>query len=273
MEPLTIREGRTTPSGPHEGVPGHLREPIRQWLDSAFGCEPGYAGMKVSRGSAVFAVTTACRIELPRGAGAERAYHEIISFCYQDPDQFLDVVHFTIQVTREQHPVQTLERVLEYGGSVWRATQTGLQRRVGPTTQKAFDVASRPADVASEELKHAWVKAYGRDPDGSDAWDHAIKAVEAILVPIVVPNQVGPHMGHVVGQLDHHGDQWSLRLESNQGISPVETFVGMLRLLWPNPDRHVGPAHRVPTLQEAQAVVQLAVTIVQWARDGQILTK
>jgi hypothetical protein len=48
----------------------------------------------------------------------------------------------------------------------------------------------------------------------------------------------------------------------------------MLRLLWPNPDRHGSPQNRrTPTLQEAQAVVHLAVTIVQWGREGQIVRK
>jgi hypothetical protein len=31
----------------------------------------------------------------------------------------------------------------------------------------------------------AWTKAYGREPDASDASDHAVKAVEALLLPVV----------------------------------------------------------------------------------------
>jgi hypothetical protein len=46
----------------------------------------------------------------------------------------------------------------------------------------------------------------------------------------------------------------------------------MLRLLWPNPDRHGGTNSRQPSLDEAQAVVHLAVTIVQWAR-ADLLTR
>jgi hypothetical protein len=43
----------------------------------------------------------------------------------------------------------------------------------------------------------------------------------------------------------------------------------MIRLIWPNPDRHGNPnVRREPTLQEARAVVNLAVTLVQWGRDS-----
>ena len=101
-----------------------------------------------------------------------------------------------------------------------------------------------------------------------------------MLIPIVVRNQAGAHMGHVIGQLDRQGEQWNTLLRFNQTTPPVNppttsvrALVGMLRLLYPNPDRHIGPDHRVPTTEEARAVVQLAVTIVQWARDGQILKK
>ena len=55
-----------------------------------------------------------------------------------------------------------------------------------PTVTAAFESATGTGDVASAELTEAWIRAYGRDPDPSDAWDHAIKAVEAILIPIVV---------------------------------------------------------------------------------------
>jgi hypothetical protein len=164
--------------------------------------------------------------------------------------------------------------MLDCGGSAWTATDSGLQRRVDPTARGAFDAASQPVDVASEELTHAWRRAYDREPDASDAWDHAIKAVEAILIPIVVPNQAKPTLGHVVNHLHSQGHLWQLSLlESNEDYS-VEPLVAMLRLLWPNPDRHGSPEHRrPPTLVEARAVVHLAVTIVQWGRDGQILKK
>jgi len=47
----------------------------------------------------------------------------------------------------------------------------------------------------------------------------------------------------------------------------VAPLVSMLRLMWPNPDRHGGESSRQPSLVEAQAVVHPAVTIVQWARS------
>ena len=65
-----------------------------------------------------------------------------------------------------------------------------------PAATAAFEMAASPEDTASDELAVAWTKAYGLDPDLSDAWDHAIKAVEAVLIPIVVPTQAGAHIGH-----------------------------------------------------------------------------
>jgi Substrate binding domain of ABC-type glycine betaine transport system len=110
--------------------------------------------------------------------------------------------------------------------------------------------------------------------------DHSIKAVEAVLIPLVVPGQDGAHIGHVIGQLDRQGQHWHTILKFNQPTPPVnppfnsvQALVGMLRLLYPNLDRHAGPDHRTPTLEEARAVVQLAVAIVQWGRDGQIVRK
>jgi hypothetical protein len=196
-----------------------------------------------------------------------------------DADYILNAIHYTLQLpTRKDKRWEDLESLLASGGSVWRATEKGLELRTDPTATTAFEVATEPKDIASEELSVAWRSAYGRNPDTSDAWDHAIKAVEALLIPIVVPHQAGAHMGHVIGQLDNQGEQWQTSLRFNQTIppknppfTPLQALVGMLRLIYPNPDRHLGPDHRTPRLAEAQSVVQLAVTIVQWARDGQIV--
>ena len=193
------------------------------------------------------------------------------NYCFRNGEQFLDVIHATLQLGVIPGEVENLERILTYGGSVWTATENGLQRRVGLTAQASFEKASAPNDVASEELREAWSQAYGRNPNPSDAWDHAIKAAEAVLIPVVVPTQDRPTLGHVVGHLDNQSHLWNMSLPGPNNTYGVEPLVAMLRLLWPNPDRHASPLHRrPPTLSEAHAVVHLAVTIVQWARDGQI---
>ncbi|WP_448642774.1 hypothetical protein [Geodermatophilus sp. URMC 63] len=46
----------------------------------------------------------------------------------------------------------------------------------------------------------------------------------------------------------------------------------MLRLMWPNPDRHATGSRRTPTQEEAQNVVHLAVLIVNWVRSDALVT-
>jgi hypothetical protein len=202
-------------------------------------------------------------------------------------DALLDVLHATIQVLNDgttsfkpPMPWVEVDRQLAYAHSIWMATKDGLEIRADPTAMDAFTEASAPADEASAQLEEAWANAYDRGGDPSDAWDHAIKAVEAILRPIVVPMQDQAKIGQIVGELASKGDKWDVGLLFNQERppstspeTPVQALVGMLRLIYPNPDRHVGPNHRTPTPEEARVVVQLAVAVVQWARDGQLVRK
>jgi hypothetical protein len=151
------------------------------------------------------------------------------------------------------------------------------QLRVDPVATEAYDQATTPEHAASAELREAWTTAYGRHTNPSDAWDHAIKSVEAVLV---VPTQAGAHIGHVIRQLDRQAERWDTLIRFNQTKAPdnpphnsMQALVGMLRLIYPNPDRHVGRDHPLPSIEETRAVVHLAVTIVQWGRDGQILRR
>jgi hypothetical protein len=183
----------------------------------------------------------------------------------------LDAIDACLHATDLQRDkIRYLNDTLRLGGSIWTIGEAGraLVRRVDATATAAKAAATSPNDEASRQLAEAWAKVYGRNPNASDAWDHAIKAVEAVLIPIVVPNQHQPQLGHVLGQLKNQGQQYDLVLQPQQGLSPVETLLGMLQLMWPNPDRHSGSQHREPSIKEAEAVVLLAVTIVQWARAG-----
>jgi hypothetical protein len=146
---------------------------------------------------------------------------------------------------------------------------------VDPLAKQAFVTAVQRSDNASKELSDAWSKAYGRHADASDAWDHAIKAAEAVLIDAVVPRQKDPTLGHVLGHLQRQGHLFKLVIPGPNLDYSVAPLVAMLELMWPNHDRHGNnsqPRH-TPTIKEARGVVHVAVTIVQWAREGQIVRK
>jgi hypothetical protein len=166
--------------------------------------------------------------------------------------------------------IESLDEILTLGGSVWQVGGDGrhLVRRVDATAQAAFRRAVSPKDAASAELHEAWTAAYGRNPDASDAWDHSIKAVEAVLIPVVTPRKDKATLGDVVGSLNSQGSLWQLVVHGHDHSQSVMPLVTMLRLMWPNPDRHASGNSRKPSLNEAQAVVNLAVAVVQWARVG-----
>jgi hypothetical protein len=268
-QPLSVREGVSSSRGPYEGVPPHLAPELIRWLQGVFGYTiSGGMGYKT-----MLSVVTRSRIAVPPvQTTPSHLMNAILNVCLNDDERFLDVVDAALYEQRWGKEGNVVRKMLEVAGSAWTVSVDGasLHRRVDPAAQVSMELATTPNDVASAELTEAWAKAYGRSPNASDAWDHSIKAVEAALIPVVVPKQDKPQLGHVLGQLDRNESQWKLGLTSQQGLTPVQTLVGMLRLVWPNPDRHPAGDRREPSLEEAQAVVHLAVTIVQWTR-GELL--
>jgi hypothetical protein len=193
----------------------------------------------------------------------------VTSEAMTQPEVMLDLVDAVLHLDRVSgYWVERLDDVLLLGGSVWQVSQdrSQLVRRVDPAATTAFADASSPRDAASAELQAAWGAAYGRNPDASDAWDHAIKAAETLLIPIVTPAKAKATLGDVVGSLSSQGHLWELELAGQDGSGGVAPLVSILRVIWPNPDRHGNSGTRQPSLLEAQAVVHLAITIVQWAR-------
>lgn len=269
-QPLSSRRGMSPPRALHQGLPPHLAAPVRYWAE-------GYLGYRTpARGSAggirtQFILRVAARagvhLRTPTYASAE-LMGELLDNGEADEDLYLDIIDAMLAVASDPAMARSLSEVLADGNSVWtvRDDGAGLVERVEPAAQAAWILATEPEDLASTELVHAWEKAYGRHPDASDSWDHAIKAVEAIAIPLVVPRQQKPQMGHVIGQLDKAGSSVSFALGGETGLA---TLVSMLRLLWPNPDRHADQrSHQPPTIEDARMVLHLAIALVQLLRDG-----
>jgi hypothetical protein len=262
------REGRPRLPTQHEGVPPHLRAQLITWLRETFRVSRTHGGNL----GLLRQVATYLQLDVnPTNPGL--LWRAIDGWYAEEGDQerLLDVVNIVIQLTGEW---QEVAAYLELGESVHVATPQGIQRKVDPTSRAAIEAATQPEDEASDHLVEAWSNAYGRPSDASDAWDHAIKALEVVLIKTVVPKQDKPTLGHVVQHLRTQGHLWKLGLPGPNDDYSVEPLVAMLDLIWPNPDRHGNPQHRRrPAIDEARAVVQLAVAIVQWGRDGQIVRK
>ncbi|WIM89323.1 hypothetical protein PT015_07735 [Candidatus Mycobacterium wuenschmannii] len=195
-----------------------------------------------------------------------------------DSEEFdLDLLDATLDVLGPNaNDWEKLQHHLSIGASAWRVADDhiSLTRVVADEVQATLEAATSVADDAAAELREAWANAFGRNGDPSDAWDHAIKAVEDVLVPSVLPNQQNATLGSVLGHLRSQGGLWEMILPGQDRSNGVGPLVAMLELIWPNHDRHGGAGpRRAPTPQEARAVVTLAATIVQWHREGWVVRR
>jgi hypothetical protein len=176
-----------------------------------------------------------------------------------------------------------LERMLVDAGSAWEVNGEfrGLYRRVDATVVEAWERAWAQAESAgrtgaSRYLAQAWRKIYGQHPEPTDGYADAVKAVEAVAVPVVLPDKPNAIVHHVRTELEKHSDQWRFVLVEGEAIAAGEGAIDVVatmlnRLLRGETERH-GLDHRNrPSSQaEAEAAVQLAVVLVQWFLDGAI---
>lgn len=270
---LSVRTGAKAPDSLHEGVPLHLTSPIVYWLQGVFGYRtpPSMGGMQ---DGFMRKVAMAARVHLPSHLSrpADIQAH-IVETCDRDSEVFLDVIDCVLEQTRGNGA--ELQKLLTLGGSAWRVSDAGrsLQRRVDAEAQAAASAVIAGGDAAAIEVASAWGAAFGRNPDPSDAWDHAIKAVEAVLIPTVVPTQAKPTLGHVVGQLRTQPEKWQFLLPGHDQQHGVSALQGLLDIIWPNPDRHSNANTRKPSAAEGEAVVHAAVLIVQWSRNPGFLQR
>ncbi|MGW8813833.1 hypothetical protein [Gordonia terrae] len=151
---------------------------------------------------------------------------------------------------------------------------TALERRVSDELAETVRLATTPEDEATNELRLAWSNAYGRNGSPSYAWLHALKALECLLCPVVVPKKDKPTLGDVLGVLRaNDGNKWRGSLPGKNKDHPVQPLVGALELLWPNPDRHGEPSPQPPSEEEARTVVALAAALVQGHRETPLVNK
>ena len=271
----TPRSERLSGNRPtYDGFPPHMREPLCEWMNEVD------QAPELQGSSPTLAEIIALRIGVTfdshwrsTGAALLREAHD-----QGGEDKVLDAIEGYLHASPKPL-AEKLRRILSIGGhtlTVGPDLQT-LVEVVDPTMSNLITAITQPTDLASRELQEAWNNAYGRGPDPSDAWDHAIKAIEAILGPLVEPNNtkstLGTQMGIIRNDATSASPKWSTTsLKHPTTESPHDAVLSMLGRIWANPDRHGSGTPTRPTLPQARAVVALTVSIVQIAREGDLLS-
>ena len=175
-----------------------------------------------------------------------------------------------------------LEELLSRGGSAWRVDvdPAGLFERVTDNERKTFEEATSKGDAATEHLAAAWGAAWRLEPNGQVAFDEAVKAMEAVLRPIVTPNDSSATLGNVLGDLKSSQAQFTSRLDrtpkaikaqgptafDNEGVQLVHGLVGSL---WRCHKRHGQSEQRLRhNVEEGRDAVTLATALIAMQRRG-----
>lgn len=264
----------------HEGVPNWLDIPLREWL------------VGILRGQEEVARRVMLRLRWPRRA--DRSYSGSLGTC--DRSDLLDVVDAVLQLHPGWAWLTPQERVRHYreaeafaaalielkahlydAGSLYDldVDEHRLTRRVDPTVRDAADrVVNSAPTTAATHLRSAWTAAYGLHPDPTTAYRDAVRAVEAVACPLVLPNADKPTLGTMRDHLRDAGHKWQIALVNKDDDPDVTPLVAMLERLWTGQvSRHGGGRNfREQTQAEAEAAVHLAATLVHWLSTG-VLTK
>lgn len=176
---------------------------------------------------------------------------------------------------------QSLEHILKSAGHVLRVSPDGsrLVERIEPTLWNEYKQVTQLDDQASQYMQEAWALAFGREPNLSDAWGRAIKAIETLLKPIVSPKNDKATIGSMVSALRQSPDKWKCKLPDREyksngktNVKPgIEVFIDALATIGYQPDRHGSDQPQDVDEITARSVLFLATTVVGWLRDGALV--
>lgn len=266
----------------YEGVPAHLAVPLETWARKQID-EYGLAA------------TVQLRLRLDLGRSAPTAAG-IIAAADGIPSLMLDVVDLLLTLLYECHKgidsgawtpeserrkkegigkqLLALYFMLHDASSAHTVDLAGvwsLVRRVDATAEAAAgDVIEREGHAAAL-IKAAWKATFQRDADLEAAYRASVLAVESVACATFNPDDKKPTLGKAIAHLGNTLDRWTVADLDEVQQASSQTLLAMLRTIWHNHERHVGQGGTPPepvTIEEAEAVLFLAVTVVQWFERG-----
>ncbi|HWA55232.1 MAG TPA: hypothetical protein VG816_13770 [Solirubrobacterales bacterium] len=168
--------------------------------------------------------------------------------------------------------VRQLNQMLHDGGSAWEAVARGehfgLSRRaIGPVVDVLEHTATE-ATRAHAHLSEAWLKLVGRNPDASGAYREAVRAVEAVAKPIVLPANDRATLGQMIPALKDKPEKWTTT------IGTVGDVRAQMEAVWKGQlDRHGTDDESIPlsvSPEEADAAFSTCLNLVRQFVGGHV---
>ena len=267
--PLSRRDDPTYDE-PVEGLPDHLIGPAIDWVAGIVFSAGEYPLTEVLRTIQLRLLRDRRPLDWTTG---KLAYRSLAAAMVDDRDLALDVLDLLLHLQASDGRRGRLQTVLTHGGSVWTvedvSRQTRLVRRAPAEVGAAVAQIESDSDRAHRHLSAAWGALMGRTPNPTDAYNEAVKAVEAAAQPVVSPTDAKATLGKMISALRDKPEKWNFALAG----STAEQVADMCGVLWKGQHRHGTSepgAPLVQTQEEADAAFHLALTLVRLFTSGAI---
>lgn len=258
--PLSVRMGHREPFGETVGVPRYLLYSLDMWLtEQVAHMEPW--GREELAVKAIRALRRNVEVY---------TWHDLRVLMCEDADLYLDVLDYCLRAIPDADLQELEEELLWEVAHEYRVDYANrrLVRRVDETVYGAYLRAATPGDRASELLREAWAATYareGRDP--AVAWGKAVAAVEAILAPIISPNDTKATLGKLRAALRDAPDRFECDIPHPDGSSGADQLLAALGAIQFRPGRHGGDGRKCDPAHSVATVLQ-AITIIGWVQEG-----
>jgi hypothetical protein len=255
-----------------DGIPDSMEAPLRAWIGGQLiGRYSSVHNGYVVELPAVHAVQAALHLTLGAQASGDIRLEHVLGAIYAKGEQtVMRVADFLLsRLWDHDEEVRSLSQTLDWSHSKYRVDVSGDEPRLALRLKEGLaEVAQSIIDKASDAgplLAKAWHYAFGIQPQPAEAMDFAVKAVERAVTPIICPNHPRPSLGNAIAYVREQGN-WTHNLRTDGDKAPPNTTIHhMLQTLWVGQQyRHVDRNAIPPTVEQAQAHVQLAALLVGW---------
>lgn len=251
--------------------------PVQEWVRTAFKFRTGSLAKPrwAVRGALLTSLQLALRMQIPlQGNTDEARLKDLLLRIDKNEDGFaLDVIDwmlhrsasFHYRKTDSRRSAESLDDLLREGGSIWEVTAVSdafqlTRRAVGPVVDVLEHTATK-AMRAHVHLATAWSKLTGRGPDPSSAYREAVRAVEAVAKPIILPNNDKASLGQMIPALRDKPGKWTTTIGS------VDDVRAQMEAAWTSQlDRHGTNDETIPlnvSPEQADAAFSTCLNLVR----------